>query len=214
MTRGVLVFLKFGYYSRELKETGSSGATESEIWIGKFNVKAWKTTEHKLQNIWRSLKFCKNSWKQAHSWVHCFLLCYSRTLYRSRSLSCAVSSAISPSLLTVEHLKENLIHLNGVKTDQKRQRKQQSIVSYTMNNTDKSQVFWRTFRYNMESNQFDGFPYPILRMWSNWNVLDCSLCLACNPNLHVYKLNVQRTSFRYRNHYIDQMSNWWDVNWN
>ena len=43
-TWGVLILLKFW----QLKETGSSGATESEVWIGDSNVKAWKTTEHKL----------------------------------------------------------------------------------------------------------------------------------------------------------------------
>ena len=48
-------FLKFGHFSCELKETGSSGSTESEVWIGDFNVKAWKTTKHKLHKIWRSL---------------------------------------------------------------------------------------------------------------------------------------------------------------
>ena len=37
-SRGVLVFLKCVHFSSELKETGSSGATESEVWIGNFNV--------------------------------------------------------------------------------------------------------------------------------------------------------------------------------
>ena len=73
---GVLIFLKFGHFSRELKETGSSGATESEVWIGNFNVKAWKTTEHKLHKIWFSLKFCKNSGKRAHPWVIMSMLEY------------------------------------------------------------------------------------------------------------------------------------------
>ena len=45
---GVLVFLNFSHFSPELKETGSLGATESEVGIGNFNVKARKTTEHKL----------------------------------------------------------------------------------------------------------------------------------------------------------------------
>ena len=66
-TRGVLIFLKFWHYSPEHKETGSLGATESEAWIDNFNVKVWKTTKHKHYKIWRSLKFCKNSRKQAHS---------------------------------------------------------------------------------------------------------------------------------------------------
>ena len=57
----VFVFLKFWHFSPERKETGSLGATGSEVWIGNFNVKAWKTTKHKLHKIWRSLKFCKNS---------------------------------------------------------------------------------------------------------------------------------------------------------
>ena len=63
---GVLVFLKILHFSPERKETGGLGATESEVWIGNFNVKAWKTTEHKLHKIWHSLKFCKNSGKRAH----------------------------------------------------------------------------------------------------------------------------------------------------
>ena len=63
---GCTRFLKFGHFSCELKETGSSGATESEVWIGDFNVKARKTIEHKLHKIWRSLKFCKISGKRAH----------------------------------------------------------------------------------------------------------------------------------------------------
>ena len=47
--RGVLVFLKFGRFSRELKE--------SEVSIGNLNVKAINTTEYKLHKIWRPLKF-------------------------------------------------------------------------------------------------------------------------------------------------------------
>ena len=65
-TRGVLVFLKFGQFSSELTKTWSSGATECDVWIGKCNVKVWKSTEHKLHKIWRSLKFCVNSRKRAH----------------------------------------------------------------------------------------------------------------------------------------------------
>ena len=57
---GVLLFLKFGHFSCELKETGSLGGTESEVWIGNFNVKAWKTTDHKLHKIWPSLKILQN----------------------------------------------------------------------------------------------------------------------------------------------------------
>ena len=63
---GCTHFLKFGHFSSERKETESSGATESEVWIGDFNVKARKTIEHKLHKIWRSLKFCKISGKRAH----------------------------------------------------------------------------------------------------------------------------------------------------
>ena len=50
------------------KKIGSLGATESEVWIGNFNVKVWKSTEHKLHKIWRSLKFGKISAKRAHPW--------------------------------------------------------------------------------------------------------------------------------------------------
>ena len=63
--RGVLVFLNFPYFSPERKQTGSFGTTQSEVWIGNFNVKAWKPIENKLNKIWRSLKFCKNSGKWA-----------------------------------------------------------------------------------------------------------------------------------------------------
>ena len=52
----ILVLVNF---SPECAETGCLGATESEVWIGNFNVKAWKTTEHKLHKIWCSLKVCK-----------------------------------------------------------------------------------------------------------------------------------------------------------
>ena len=65
--RGVLVLLKFWYFSPESAETWSLGAAESEVWIGCFSVKAWKTTEHKLHKIWPSLKFCKNSLKNEHT---------------------------------------------------------------------------------------------------------------------------------------------------
>ena len=63
--RDVLVFLKFGHFSCELNETGSSGGAESEVSIGNLNVKARKTTKHILHKIWRSLKFCKISGKRA-----------------------------------------------------------------------------------------------------------------------------------------------------
>ena len=38
------------------------GATESEVWIGNFNAKARKTTEHNLHKIWHSgvSSFCLN----------------------------------------------------------------------------------------------------------------------------------------------------------
>ena len=57
---GVLVFLKFAQFSSELTKTWSSSATECGVWIGNCNVKVWKSTEHKLHNIWRSLKFQQN----------------------------------------------------------------------------------------------------------------------------------------------------------
>ena len=59
-SRGVLVFLKFAQFSSELTKTWSSGATECGVWIGNCNVKVWKSTEHKLHNIWRSVKFQQN----------------------------------------------------------------------------------------------------------------------------------------------------------
>ena len=58
--RGVLVFLKFWQFWSELTKTWSSGATECGVWIGNLNIKVWKSTEHKLHNIWRSVKFQQN----------------------------------------------------------------------------------------------------------------------------------------------------------
>ena len=60
MLKGVLVLLKCWQFSSELTKTGSSSATECIVWIGNYNVKAWKTTGHKLHKIWRSLKFHQN----------------------------------------------------------------------------------------------------------------------------------------------------------
>ena len=57
---GVLVFLKFWQFWSELTKTWSSGTTECGVWIGNCNVKVWKSTEHKLHNIWRSVKFQQN----------------------------------------------------------------------------------------------------------------------------------------------------------
>ena len=65
-SRDVLVFLKFPHFSPGHKQTGSLGAAGNEVWIGDFNVEAWKTTEFILHKTWRSLKFCKLSAKQAH----------------------------------------------------------------------------------------------------------------------------------------------------
>ena len=58
---GVPFFMNFSLFSPERKESGSSGATESEVWKGNFKGIAWKTTKHKLHKIWSSLKFCKHS---------------------------------------------------------------------------------------------------------------------------------------------------------
>ena len=54
-----------------------SGATESEVWIGNLNVKSWKSTEHKLNNIWRSLWFYKTSEKWSDP-IKLIVLIYSR----------------------------------------------------------------------------------------------------------------------------------------
>ena len=67
--RGVLVLLKFWQFSSELTKTWSSGATECGVWIGNCNVKEWKSTEHKLHNIWRSLKFQQNEHTPGWTWV-------------------------------------------------------------------------------------------------------------------------------------------------
>ena len=83
-----IVFPKFGHFSCERKETGSLGTTESEVWIRNFNVKAWKTTEHNLHKIWRSVKFCKKSAKRAHPFPtkHC-----ETVVFRSCCFSCCLS---------------------------------------------------------------------------------------------------------------------------
>ena len=51
---------RFAEILSELTKTWSSGATECGVWIGNCNVKVWKSTEHKLHNIWRSVKFQQN----------------------------------------------------------------------------------------------------------------------------------------------------------
>ena len=66
-TWGVLVFLKFWQFWSELTKTWSSGTTECGVWIGNCNVKVWKSTEHKLHNIWRSVKFQQNEHTPANS---------------------------------------------------------------------------------------------------------------------------------------------------
>ena len=48
---------RFAENLSELTKTWSSGATECGVWIGNCNVKVWKSTEHKLYNIWRSVQF-------------------------------------------------------------------------------------------------------------------------------------------------------------
>ena len=73
---GVFVLLKFWQFSTELPKTWSSGATECAVWIGNCNVKVWKSTEHKLHKIWRSLKFCTNSGKRAQPRNSCKAAAY------------------------------------------------------------------------------------------------------------------------------------------
>ena len=51
---------RFAEILSELTKTWSSGATESRVWIGNCNVKVWKSTEHKLHNIWPSVNFQQN----------------------------------------------------------------------------------------------------------------------------------------------------------
>ena len=48
---GCACFLNIWHFSPEHTQTWSLGATESEVWIGNFNVKAGKTTWHKLHKI-------------------------------------------------------------------------------------------------------------------------------------------------------------------
>ena len=65
-TWDVLILLNFWHVLPERTQTWGLGTTESEVWIGNFNVKTWKTTKHEFHKIWRSLKFRKRSAKQAH----------------------------------------------------------------------------------------------------------------------------------------------------
>ena len=51
---------RFAEILSELTKTWSSGTTECGVWIGNCNVKVWKFTEHKLHNIWPSVKFQQN----------------------------------------------------------------------------------------------------------------------------------------------------------
>ena len=48
----------FDSFQVNSQKLGSSGATECGVWIGKCNVKVWKST--KLHKIWRSVKFHQN----------------------------------------------------------------------------------------------------------------------------------------------------------
>ena len=57
---GVQGCARFTENLSELTKTWSSGATECRVWIGNCNVKVWKSTEHKLHNIWHSVKFQQN----------------------------------------------------------------------------------------------------------------------------------------------------------
>ena len=68
-TLGCARLLKFWQFSSELTKTWSSGTTECRVWIGNCNVKVWKSTEHKLHKIWRSLIFCTNWGKWVHPWI-------------------------------------------------------------------------------------------------------------------------------------------------
>ena len=60
---------RFAEILSELTKTWSSGATECGVWIGNCNVKVWKSTEHKLHKIWRSLKFQQNEHTPGVDWV-------------------------------------------------------------------------------------------------------------------------------------------------
>ena len=64
---GVCSFCRnFDSFQVNSQKLGSSGATECRVWIGNCDLKVWKSTEHKLHKIWRSLKFCTNLGKRAH----------------------------------------------------------------------------------------------------------------------------------------------------
>ena len=60
---------RFAEILSELTKTWSSGATECGVWIGNCNVKVWKSTEHKLHNIWRSVKFQQNEHTPGLEWA-------------------------------------------------------------------------------------------------------------------------------------------------
>ena len=53
----------------ELTKTWSSGATNCRLCIGNCNVNVWKSTEHKLHKIWRSLNCQQNEHTPANEWL-------------------------------------------------------------------------------------------------------------------------------------------------
>ena len=61
---------RFAEIWSELTKTWSSGATEFWVWIGNCNVKVWKSTEDKLHNIWRSVKFEQNEHTPEFEWTN------------------------------------------------------------------------------------------------------------------------------------------------
>ena len=58
--------LKFWRFSSELIKTWSSGATESEVWIGNFNVKVWKIYRAQAP---QNLVLYTMSAKGTHPWI-------------------------------------------------------------------------------------------------------------------------------------------------
>ena len=66
---------KFLHFSPEREKTESLGTAESQVWVSNLNVKARKTTEHKLHKIWWSLKFLQTFRKTSTPLTGC-TICY------------------------------------------------------------------------------------------------------------------------------------------
>ena len=75
---------------------------KSEVRTGNLHVKAWKTTEHRLHKIWRSLKSSKISGKQAHPASQRFFIeAIAVNYWQIQHCNSNVRGAVSPFTLDV-----------------------------------------------------------------------------------------------------------------